>query len=84
MVEELLDRAFGPDRHARTAYRIRAGMQCLDALSFAALDADEMLVGTIQCWPIALIDREGRVIDYYSSFTSPESKKIVTAIERLL
>ncbi|MEE4155076.1 MAG: N-acetyltransferase [Erythrobacter sp.] len=60
MIEEVLDRAFGPDRHARTAYRIRAGMDWLSALSFAALDADEMLVATIQCWPIALIDREGR------------------------
>lgn len=62
MIEAVLDRAFGPDRHARTAYRIRAGMDCLDALSFAALDEDEMLVGTIQCYPIALIDREGRPV----------------------
>lgn len=62
MVEQVLDRAFGPDRHARTAYRIRAGMEPLDALSFAAVDEDEMLVGTIQCWPIALIDREGRPV----------------------
>lgn len=60
MVEQVLDRAFGPDRHARTAYRIRAGMPALDALSFAAIDEGEMLVGTIQCWPVALIDREGR------------------------
>lgn len=62
MVEQVLDRAFGPDRHARTAYRIRTGMDCLDALSFAAVDEDEMLVGTIQCWPIALIDPEGRPV----------------------
>lgn len=62
MVEQVLDRAFGPDRHARTAYRIRAGMPALDALSFAAVDEDEMLVGTIQCWPVALIDREGRPV----------------------
>lgn len=62
MVEALLDRAFGEDRHARTAYRIRAGMEHLDALSFAALDADDMLVATIQCFPIALIDREGRPV----------------------
>ncbi|QUL36461.1 GNAT family N-acetyltransferase [Erythrobacter sp. JK5] len=62
LVEGLLDRAFGEDRHARTAYRIRAGMNWLEALSFAALDNDEMLVGTIQCWPIALVDREGRPI----------------------
>jgi predicted N-acetyltransferase YhbS len=62
MVEQVLDRAFGPDRHARTAYRIRAGMPALEALSFAALDEDEMLVGTIQCWPIALIDPAGRPV----------------------
>ena len=62
MIEALLDSAFGPERHARTAYRIRAGMTCLDALSFAAIDADEMLVGTIQCWPIALIDTQGRPV----------------------
>ena len=62
MIEEVLDRAFGEDRHARTAYRIRAGMEWLPALSFAALDADEMLVGTIQCWPVALRDKEGRAV----------------------
>ncbi|AWW74116.1 GNAT family N-acetyltransferase [Erythrobacter sp. KY5] len=62
MVEQLLDRVFGGDRHARTAYRIRAGMNWLEALSFAALDADDMLVATIQCWPVALHDREGRPV----------------------
>ncbi|BDI60566.1 GNAT family N-acetyltransferase [Qipengyuania nanhaisediminis] len=62
MVDALLNRAFGPDRHARTAYRIRAGMEALDALSFAALDDDDMLVGTIQCWPVALIDPKGRPV----------------------
>lgn len=59
MVEAVLDRAFGPDRHARTAYRIRAGMAPLDALSFAALDEDDLLVGTIQCWPIGLMTPQG-------------------------
>lgn len=59
MVEAVLDRAFGPDRHARTAYRIRAGMRPLDGLSFAALDEDDLLVGTIQCWPIALMTAQG-------------------------
>ncbi|MEP0191513.1 MAG: N-acetyltransferase [Erythrobacter sp.] len=62
MVEQVLDRAFGPDRHARTAYRIRTGMEYLDALSFAVVDADEMLVGTIQCFPISLVDPEGRPV----------------------
>lgn len=60
MIEQVLDRAFGPDRHARTAYRIREGTDWLEALSFAALDDDDMLVGTIQVWPVALTDRDGR------------------------
>ncbi|NVE94616.1 GNAT family N-acetyltransferase [Altererythrobacter lutimaris] len=60
LIEQVLDRAFGPDRHARTAYRIRTGMDWLPALSFAALDDDDMLVGTIQIWPVALTDTDGR------------------------
>ena len=59
-VEHVLDRAFGPDRHNRTAYAIRQGTDWLPALSFAALDADDTLVGTIQAWPVALTDPAGR------------------------
>lgn len=60
LVEELLDRAFEPARHQRTAYKVRAGTDWLPALSFAAMDENEMLVGTIQCWPVALTDPAGR------------------------
>ncbi len=60
MVEELLDRAFGPGRFQRTAYMVRQGTEALPALSFAALDEDELLVGTIQAWPVALTDEAGR------------------------
>lgn len=60
LVEALLDRAFEPERHKRTAYKVREGMDWLPALSFAALDEREMLVGTIQCWPVALTDPQGR------------------------
>ncbi|TIX51814.1 GNAT family N-acetyltransferase [Alteraurantiacibacter aquimixticola] len=60
MIEQLLDRAFGPERRQRTAYMLREGVDWLPALSFAALDADEMLVGTIQAWPVALTDPQGR------------------------
>ena len=61
-VEHVLDAAFGPDRHRRTAYAIRKGMQCLDALCFAALDDAGRLVGTIQAWPVALagVDGDGK------------------------
>lgn len=61
MIEAVLDRAFGADRHARTAYRIRAGMAWLPGLSFAALDEADLLVATLQCWPIALGTPRGRV-----------------------
>ncbi len=60
LIEQLLDRAFGADRLARTSYRIREGTSWLEALSFAALDEDDFLVGTIQVWPIALTDPDGR------------------------
>lgn len=59
-VERLLDAAFGADRHARTAYRIRAGLDWLPALSFAALDEQDSLVGSIQLWPVALTDPRDR------------------------
>ena len=60
LVDELLDAAFEPERRTRTAYRIREGADFLPALSFAALDDEQYLVGSIQLWPIALTDPEGR------------------------
>ncbi len=59
-VEALLDRAFGPDRRARTAYRIRSGSSAIGELSFAAVREDGVLAGTIQCWPIELVQDNGR------------------------
>lgn len=60
LVEQLLDQTFGTDRKARTAYRIREGSPWLEALSFAALDDDDFLAGTIQVWPVALATEDGR------------------------
>ena len=59
-VETLLDRAFGEGRRSRTAYKVREGTDWLPALSFAALDEEELLVGTIQAWLVALTDSAGR------------------------
>jgi predicted N-acetyltransferase YhbS len=56
-VEDLLDAAFGTDRQARTAYRIREGMSPIDALSFATFDG-EHLVGTLQSWPVSVGDAD--------------------------
>jgi predicted N-acetyltransferase YhbS len=60
LIEAVLDRAFEPARRKRTAYRIREGMDWLPALSFAALDEEAYLAGTIQTWPVALTDPSGR------------------------
>lgn len=60
LVEQLLDTVFGEERHARTAYRIREGTEWLEALSFAVLDEEDYLTGTIQLWPVALTDPKGR------------------------
>lgn len=60
LVEDLLDAAFEPARFQRTSYRIREGTAWLPALSFAALDDDDWLVGTIQVWPVALETTDGR------------------------
>ena len=43
LVEDLLDRAFEPERRARTAYKLREGMDWLPDLSFAALDSSDQL-----------------------------------------
>lgn len=59
-VEQLLDRAFGRDRHARTAYRLRSGTRPLAGLSFALVEG-ETLLGSIQCWPVQLEGDDGMV-----------------------
>ena len=59
-VEGLLDRAFGPGRGTRTAYRVRVGTAALPGLSFAALDEAGSLVGSIQAWPVSLTSDQGR------------------------
>jgi predicted N-acetyltransferase YhbS len=58
-IDDLLDLVFGADRRGRTIYRVREGLEPLPALSFAALDDDGYLVGSIQCWPVALTDADG-------------------------
>jgi predicted N-acetyltransferase YhbS len=39
---------------------VREGTDWLPGLSFAALDEGEHIAGTIQCWPVALTDPDGR------------------------
>jgi predicted N-acetyltransferase YhbS len=52
-IEALLDAAFGLDRKARTAYKLRKGVEAAADISFAAVD-NLRLIGTLQSWPVAL------------------------------
>lgn len=60
-VELLLDAAFGPDRFARTAYRVRAGTIPVALLSLAAFDGGK-LVGCLQCWPVCWQGNDGGIV----------------------
>lgn len=49
--EALLDRAFGPNRRAKTCERLREGRLPADGLSFVAR-ADDRVIGTLRFWHI--------------------------------
>ncbi|MEH6758340.1 MAG: N-acetyltransferase [Parasphingorhabdus sp.] len=62
LVEDLLDIAFGKQRIERTAYKVREGMDMLEGLSLAAVNlAENELLGSLQCWPVALTDKAGKM-----------------------
>ena len=52
-IEALLDERFGPARRNRTAYRLREHAEMLADFCFIAVDED-VVVGSLQCWPIRL------------------------------
>lgn len=52
-IDALLDRSFGPGRFAKTAYRLREDVDCIDALSWVA-EEDGEIRGTIRYWPIRI------------------------------
>jgi predicted N-acetyltransferase YhbS len=57
LIEPLLDRCFGVDRHRKISYRYRDGIEPLADLAFVAEDEDRRLVGAIRYWPIRLGSR---------------------------
>lgn len=52
-IETLLDQAFGPDRHNKTSYRFRDGVDPLPELNMIARE-NGRLVGTIAYWPVVI------------------------------
>ena len=54
LIEPLLDRAFGFDRHRKTVYRLRQGVAPVDRLRFVALADDGGLLGSLRFWPVRI------------------------------
>ena len=54
LIEPLLDRCFGFDRHHKTVYRLREGLAPMGNLSFAAVASDDGLLGSLRFWPIRI------------------------------
>ena len=54
-IEALLDKAFGPGRFARTAYRLREGISPLPELSFVA-ERDGDVIGAVRFSPVVIGD----------------------------
>ena len=54
LIEPLLDRCFGFDRHHKTVYRLREGIAPIAELSFAAVASDDGLLGSLRFWPIRI------------------------------
>ncbi len=52
-VEKLVAEAFGPDRFAKTVYRLRDGVEAESSLSLVAIDKGEV-VGTLRFWPVEI------------------------------
>ena len=54
-IDALLDAAFGPGRHERTASKLRSGATPVAGASVVARGDDGSLLGSVQLWPIALV-----------------------------
>ncbi len=53
LVAALNEASFGPGRYAKSAYRLRDGVDPVAGLSFVAVENGELL-GSIRFWPVAI------------------------------
>lgn len=60
-IQHLLDRAFGPGRFAKSAYRLREGVEFISELSLVAMEQD-ILRGSLRYWPIEIGASRARAI----------------------
>jgi predicted N-acetyltransferase YhbS len=62
-IDRLHERAFGPGRFARTAFRLREGVEADPDLSFTAL-VGTLLVGSVRVTPVAVGTGEGQIVGH--------------------
>ncbi len=60
-VEALYDLCFAPGRSALSSYRLREGVDPIDALCLTARDPDGILAGAVRNWPV-LVDGKKAVL----------------------
>lgn len=54
-ISALQNRVFGPGRYAKASYRLREGVEPIDALSLVAMrEGDNTIVGSIRYWPVMI------------------------------
>lgn len=54
-IEALLEESFGPDRHKKTVYRLREGVEPIADLCLVAEEEDGFLRGTLRFWPVDIL-----------------------------
>ena len=57
----LTEAGFGPGRYAKSAYRLREGVQAVSNLGFVAVE-DEVLRGSVRFWPIKVGDSDALLL----------------------
>ena len=80
-IDRLHERAFGPGRFARTAFRLREGAPPLMDLSFAAL-VGTLLVGSIRLTPVAAGSRPALMLGPLTVEPAFENRGIGAALIR--
>ncbi|MEZ5648668.1 MAG: N-acetyltransferase [Alphaproteobacteria bacterium] len=53
-IDALIDLAFGHDRHRRTVYRLREGIDPIASLSLVAITMPRKIIGSLRFWPVLL------------------------------
>lgn len=79
-IAQLTAESFGPGRYAKSAYRLREGVDPIRALSFVAVEAaqgdPELLRGSVRFWPIKIGDADALLLGPLAVQTSQRGRGI--------